>query len=95
MKEYGANKSTEFTKKQINVLYAMNKQEKITISDRTMKQLYYLADYYGYDDGGSVEFEERFVLNILNSVFADEYKKAQEQINALEEHLDRVLVEKK
>lgn len=81
MKAYGANKATEFTKKQINVIYANNKQGNIVVSDSTMKEFYNLADYYGFDDNRSIEREEASILAILNAVFAKDYTKAQELIN--------------
>lgn len=81
MKLYGANKATEFSKKQINVLYAMNKQGKLTIADDTLNTFYKLAEYYGYDDNGSVEWAERKVLIILDAAFAGDLEKAQRYIN--------------
>ena len=81
MRSYGAMKSTEFTKKQINVLYALNKNGVLEIAPEVLKRLYNLADYYGYDDNGSVEWDERKVLIIIDAVFAKDYEKAQRFIN--------------
>lgn len=81
MRNYGAMKATEFTKKQINVLYALNKNGALEIAPEVLKRLYNLADYYGYDDNGSVEWDERKVLIIIDAVFAKDYEKAQNLIN--------------
>lgn len=81
MRSYGAMKATEFTKKQINVLYALNKNGVLEIAPEVLKRFYNLADYYGYDDNGSVEWDERKVLIIIDAVFAKDYEKAQRFIN--------------
>lgn len=70
MKAYGANKSTEFTKKQISCLYGAAKRNELKIEKWIITDLYDLADYYGYDDNHSVERAERDILQIINSYFA-------------------------
>lgn len=83
MKTYANGmKTTEFTKKQINVIYSMAKQEKLQIEKWYMSNLYDLADYYNYDSNGSVEFEERFILNILRNVFEGNLEEAQKLITS-------------
>ncbi len=82
MKQYGFNKATEFSKKQISVIYAKAKSGDLKVEKWMMSKLYDLADFYGTDDNGSVEFEERFVLNILRSVFDGDLEDAQERINS-------------
>ena len=85
MKQYGNNKATEFSKKQIGVIYRLAKEGKLQVQKSQMKDLYDMADYYGYDDNGSVEQYERHVLIILNYVFSNDLDKAQEEINRLTE----------
>lgn len=81
MKQYGANKATEFTRKQIGVIYSKAKAGELKVEKWVMQELYNLADYYGYDDSKSVEKMEKEILNILESVFAEELAEAQEKIN--------------
>lgn len=85
MKTYGPNKATEFTKKQIGVIYRNAKNGALQVEKWMMSRLYDLAEYYGYDDNGSIAEEERFVLEILEAVFADDMAKAQEKLNAYTE----------
>ena len=80
MKLYGAFKATEFTKKQINVVFAKAKSGDLKIEKWFMGELYSLADYYGYDDNRSVESSEREVKEILEAVFSNDLTKAQELI---------------
>ena len=87
MKNYGANKATEFTKKQIGVIYRNAKEGKLTVEQFVMSDLYNMADYYGYDDNHSVERAESKILAILESVFANNLEEAQERINAYTESL--------
>lgn len=81
MKTYGNGmKTTEFTKKQINVIYSMAKQGKLKVEKWYINNLYNLADYYNYDSNGSTELEERFVLKILRNVFEGNLEEAQTRI---------------
>jgi hypothetical protein len=84
MRQYGAMKATEFTKKQIGVIYSMNKQGILTVEADKMNEFYKLADYYGYDDNRSVERAEQNILRILEAVFTKDIEKAQKLINAYE-----------
>ena len=59
MKRYGANKATEFTRKQINVIFAKAKAGEIKIKKWVIADFYNTADYYGYDDNGIVEERKR------------------------------------
>lgn len=80
MKTYGNGmKTTEFTKKQINVIYSMAKQDKLKVEKWYINNLYSLADYYNYDSNGSTELEERFVLNILRNVLRVTLKKHRQE----------------
>ena len=81
MKNYGRNKATEFTKKQIGVIFRMAKSGELNVQKWYMSRLYDLADYYGYDDNGSVEKEERSVLQILNAIFDGDVNEAQRLID--------------
>ncbi len=81
MKQYGFNKATEFSKKQINVIYAKAKKGELKVEEWVIKEFYDLSDYYGYDDNKSVEERERYILKILNSVFDGNNEEAQEEID--------------
>lgn len=84
MREYGYMKATEFTKKQINVIFAKAKSGNLKVEKWFMSTLYDLADYYGYDYNRGVEEKEREVIEILSAVFANETEKAQKLINEYE-----------
>lgn len=81
MRTYGANKSTEFTKNQINVIYALNKSGALVVAPEKLKEFYDLADYYGFDDNRNVERAEAKILRIINAVFNNDYEEAQRLIN--------------
>lgn len=81
MLQKGFNKATEFTKKQIGVLYRLAKNKDLKIEKWVMEDFYNLADYYGYDDNGSVEKSERKILLILDNVFSNDLEAAQEQVD--------------
>ena len=85
MKTYGMNKATEFTKKQISVIYRLAKTGELKVEKWIIKELYDLADYYGYDDNRSVEKLEGYVLDILKQVFDNNTVEAQELINKFTE----------
>lgn len=93
MKRYGANKATVFYKSQINYLYKLAKQDQLKIEKWVMSDFYYLADYYGYDDNGSVEDAEREVLKILDAAQED-LELTQELINKYTEHTFSLLSNK-
>lgn len=80
MKQYGSCKATEFTKKQINLIYGKAKSGELKVEKWFINQLYNLADYYGYDDNRSVERDERTVKEILQAVFENNNAKAQKLI---------------
>lgn len=81
MRAYGYKKSTEFTRKQIGVIFANAKKGNLNVEQWVMKDFYDLADYYGYDDNRNVEHCEFEIKNILAKVFANDFKKAQELID--------------
>lgn len=81
MKAYGANKATEFSKKQISVIYMKAKNGELKVEKWVIGEFYDLAEYYGYDDNRNVERAESKILNILDSVFAGEMDKAQKLID--------------
>lgn len=87
MKTYGANKATEFSKKQISVIYRMAKSGELKVERFVMSNLYDLADYYGYDDNHSVEREEKKILDILALVFDKNLEDAQKAIDEYTEWL--------
>ena len=84
MKEYGFNKATEFTKKQIGVIYYKAKSGELKVEKWFMSFLYDLADYYGTDSNRLVEERESEVLKILDNVFSNKIDEAQELINEKE-----------
>lgn len=81
MKQYGVLKATEFTAKQINVIFAKAKKGELRVERFYMSHLYRLADYYDYDSNGSVEWEERFIKLIIGDVFNNRLEEAQEKID--------------
>lgn len=81
MKRYGNMKATEFTKKQINVIYAKAKSQELKVEKWVISDFYNLADYYGYDDNMSVETAERDIKEIIETMFAGNLEKTQELIN--------------
>jgi len=81
MKTYGARKATEFTRKQIGVVYRMAKAGDLKVEQWIMSEFYDLADYYGYDDNGSVAASEARILEILEKVFAGKAEEAQALID--------------
>lgn len=86
MRSYGSRKATEFTKKQIGVIYRLAKERKLEVEKGEMADLYNLADYYGYDDNGNVARNESYILSILEDVFSNNLKSAQEKINELQKN---------
>nr|DAU28846.1 MAG TPA: hypothetical protein [Caudoviricetes sp.] len=85
MKQFGINKATEFTTKQINVVYGKAKRGELKIEKWFISKLYDLADYYGRDDNRSVERIESEVQAILEAVFENDLGKAQELIDETSE----------
>lgn len=81
MKQYGAKKATDFTEKQISVIYANAKRGALKVEKWFLNELYDLATYIGYDDNRSVERDEKAVKEILEAVFANEIEKAQSLID--------------
>lgn len=81
MKQYGAMVATEFSKKQIGVIYRMAKNGELKVEKWIMSELYDLADYYGYDHNRSVAHDEGFILNILEDVFSGNAEGAQKRID--------------
>jgi len=81
MKQYGSSKATEFSRKQIGVIYGNAKSGNIHVEKWIMSSLYNLADFYGYDDNRTIEQEESFVLDILDSTFSKDFETAQKLID--------------
>lgn len=91
MKAYGANKSTEFTKKQISCIFGAAKRGELKVEKWVMKDFYDLADYYGYDDNRAVERAEAQILKIIDAFFAKDLVKAQEIIDEYTENTFKAL----
>lgn len=85
MREYGPMKATEFTKKQINVVFGKAKAGELKVEKWFMNELYTLAEFYGYDDNRSVERSEVTVKGILEDVFAGNIENAQKRIDEAED----------
>ena len=87
MRQYGNGmKATEFSKKQISVIYAMAKKGELKVEKWYMNYLYDLAEYYGHDDNGSVELTERHINRMLEKVLAHDIEGAQKDITWHTEH---------
>lgn len=87
MKNYGDKKATEFTKKQVGVLFSKAKTGELKVEKWFMSKIYDLADFYGYDDNGSVEKDEQAVLEILDAMFSGDTEKVQGLINEMTDHM--------
>ena len=85
MKRYGFNKATEFTKKQVNVIWAKAKNGELKVEKWVISQMYKLADYYGRDDNRFVELCEERIKQILEEVFQGSIERAQELIDCYTE----------
>lgn len=85
MKQYGMNKATEFTSKQISVIYGMAKRQELKVEKFAIKEMYNLADYYGHDYDGQVARNESSVLRILENVFANNLEETQRLIDLFTE----------
>ena len=48
MKRYGLNKATEFTRKQVNIIYRNAKQGNLKVEKWMMNRMYDLSDYSDY-----------------------------------------------
>lgn len=81
MKNYGAMKATEFTRKQIGVIYAKAKKGELKVEKWVMSDFYNLADFYGTDFNKSVEARENEILLILDHMFAGDIEDVQERID--------------
>lgn len=90
MKIYGANKATEFTRKQISVIFRNAKAGNLKIEKHIINDFYNLADYYGFDDNKSVERAEFHIMQILDDVFGGDFEKAQKHID---EYTERALAD--
>lgn len=81
MKRYGFNFATEFTARQINVIYGCAKRGELKVEKFVMQNFYSLADYYGTDSNRSVADREASILRVLDAVFAHDYNLAQSLID--------------
>lgn len=86
MKTYANGmKATEFSKKQIGVIYYKAKDGELKVEKWVMSDLYNNAEYYGYDYNGDTARAEQRILHILENVFSGNIEKAQEEIDAYTE----------
>lgn len=82
MKTYrNGMKATEFSSKQIGVIYRAAKAGELKIEKWVSKEFYDLADFYNFDDNGTIERCERKVMDILEAVFAEDFQKAQKLVD--------------
>lgn len=87
MKQYGAMKATEFSRKQIGVIFAKAKAGELKVEKFVMSDFYTMADYYDYDYNGFAEKAEREIKDIIEAVFEKDMDKAQDLIDGYTEHL--------
>lgn len=95
MKQYGMNQATEFSTKQIGVVYRAAKNQDLRIEKWYINRMYDLADFYGIDENGSVASEEGTIKRILEAVFAKDYTKAQALIDDEQDHIFNLFTAKK
>ncbi len=82
MKTYNNGmKATEFSRKQIGVIFAKAKKNELKVEKWIMSMMYDMADYYNYDFNGNAAKDESKILDILNAVFSNDTDKAQELID--------------
>lgn len=81
MKIYGAKKATEFNKGQIGLIYRMAKSGEINLEKWVANDFYKLADYYGFDDNGSVAIAERKILKIIDAAAINDTATVQELVD--------------
>ena len=82
MKTYANGmKATEFSKKQISVIYGKAKNGELKVEKWMMSDMYNLADFYGYDYNANVSRFEQRVKRILEAVFAGDLENAQQLID--------------
>lgn len=86
MKKYGTKFATEFTPKQVGVVYRLAKQKDLSVETFVIRRMYDLADYFGYDDNRSVADEESYIKGILSHVFDNDLEAAQK---AIDEYTER------
>lgn len=94
MKQYGFNQATEFSKKQIGVIYRAAKSGDLKVEKWFMSRMYDLADFYGMDSNGSIAKEEQGIKRILEAVFAGNLAEAQERIENEQQHTFSLFTEK-
>ncbi len=81
MKQYGQNQATEFSRKQISVIFAAAKRGDLKIEKWVISRFYDLADFYGIDWSHGIAEEEQDILAILDKVFSKNMTEAQERID--------------
>lgn len=82
MKTYNnGKKATEFSKKQIGVIYGKAKNGELKIEKWVITDLYDMAEYYGFDDNGSAAQAEAKIQKILEAVFEGNTEEAQKRID--------------
>lgn len=84
-RDYLGCKTTEVSRKQINVLFAKAKCGELNIKKWIMNDFYNIADYKGYDDNGSIADDERSILRIIQEVFNGTIEKTQDLIDTYTE----------
>ncbi len=85
MKQYGMNKATEITKKQVGVIYGKAKTGALKVEKWFISELYDLADFYGMDTNRSAEMAETEAKTILEAVFENDLATAQKRIDRIAE----------
>lgn len=82
MKTYGNGYSaTEFTAKQVNVIYGKAKAGDLKIEKWLMSNIYDMAGFYGIDWSKTAELEEKRIMDILEAVFKNDMDQAQKCVD--------------
>lgn len=87
MRYANGGKMVSFTQKQVNVIYALNKQGIIKVKNKTLNRMYDLLNYCGSDTTNYIQEQEASVNLILDSIFKKDYKEAQFWIKDFEESI--------
>lgn len=91
MRQYGRCEATEFSKKQIGVIYRNAKLGNLKVERWLMSRLYDLADFYDIDWGKQIAKEEQTVLKILDLVFGDKLEEAQKELDSYGEKIFKAM----
>ena len=82
MKTYAnGKKATEFNRKQIGAIYRLAKAGELKVEKWAMSRMYDLSDFYGFDQNNMINIEEGKIQRIIEAVFSEDLKEAQQLID--------------